>query len=202
MKGYYNMPEKTAETIEPDGWLHSGDLATVDEDGYYSIVGRIKDMIIRGGENIYPREIEEFLFTHECVQDVQVAGIPDEKYGELVGAFIIKEDGFDDVTEADIRDFCISSWMSSRSLQAEKSRSTSWAIWALSYWTNAVKGENYSSPKPFFFTLSYQYCSDFIKKNETFIYDMIHKCYCTTNYRNNLTTSLKLNLNPDSVRTL
>ena len=93
MKGYYNMPEKTAETIEPDGWLHSGDLATVDEDGYYSIVGRIKDMIIRGGENIYPREIEEFLFTHECVQDVQVAGIPDEKYGELVGAFIIKEDG-------------------------------------------------------------------------------------------------------------
>ena len=109
MKGYYNMPEKTAETIEPDGWLHSGDLATVDEEGYYSIVGRIKDMIIRGGENIYPREIEEFLFTHECVQDVQVAGIPDEKYGEIVGAFIIKEEGFDDVTEADIRDFCIGS---------------------------------------------------------------------------------------------
>ena len=106
-KGYYNMPEKTAETIEPDGWLHSGDLATVDEDGYYSIVGRIKDMIIRGGENIYPREIEEYLFTHECVQDVQVGGIPDEKYGELVGAFIIKEEGYEDVTEADIRDFCI-----------------------------------------------------------------------------------------------
>ena len=109
MKGYYNMPEKTAETIEPDGWLHSGDLATIDEDGYYSIVGRIKDMIIRGGENIYPREIEEFLFTHECVQDVQVAGIPDEKYGEIVGAFIIKEPGFEDITEADIRDFCIGS---------------------------------------------------------------------------------------------
>ena len=109
MKGYYNMPEKTAETIEPDGWLHSGDLATVDEDGYYSIVGRIKDMIIRGGENIYPREIEEFLFTHECVQDVQVAGIPKEKYGEIVGAFIIKEEGFDDIAEADIRDFCIGS---------------------------------------------------------------------------------------------
>ena len=107
MKGYYNMPEKTAETIEPDGWLHSGDLATVDEDGYYSIVGRIKDMIIRGGENIYPREIEEFLFTHEAVQDVQVAGIPDEKYGEIVGAFIIKENGFDDLEESDIRDFCI-----------------------------------------------------------------------------------------------
>ncbi|MCQ2971793.1 MAG: AMP-binding protein [archaeon] len=107
MKGYYKMPDKTAETIEPDGWLHSGDLATVDEDGYYSIVGRIKDMIIRGGENIYPREVEEFLFTHECVSDVQVAGIPDEKYGELVGAFIIKKEGFDDITEADIRDFSI-----------------------------------------------------------------------------------------------
>ena len=107
MKGYYNMPEKTAETITPDGWLHTGDLATVDEDGYYAIVGRIKDMIIRGGENIYPREIEEFLFTHECVRDVQVAGIPDEKYGEIVGAFIIKEEGYDDVTEADIRDFSI-----------------------------------------------------------------------------------------------
>ena len=109
MKGYYNMPEKTAEAIEPDGWLHSGDLAKIDEDGYYSIVGRIKDMIIRGGENIYPREIEEFLFTHDCVRDVQVAGIPDEKYGEIVGAFIIREDGFDDITEADIRDFCIGS---------------------------------------------------------------------------------------------
>ena len=93
------MPEKTAEAIEPDGWLHSGDLAKIDEDGYYSIVGRIKDMIIRGGENIYPREIEEFLFTHDCVRDVQVAGIPDEKYGEI----------FDDITEADIRDFCIGS---------------------------------------------------------------------------------------------
>ena len=101
------MFEKIVETIEEDGWLHTGDLATVDEDGYYSIVGRIKDMIIRGGENIYPREIEEFLFTNDCVQDVQVAGIPDEKYGEIVGAFIIKNEGFDDITEADIRDFCI-----------------------------------------------------------------------------------------------
>lgn len=107
MKGYYKMPEKTAETIDKYGWLHSGDLATVDEEGYYSIVGRIKDMIIRGGENIYPREIEEFLFSHESVQDVQVAGIPDKKYGEIVGAFIIKNDGFDDITESDIRDFCI-----------------------------------------------------------------------------------------------
>lgn len=106
MKGYYKMPEKTAEVIEPDGWLHSGDLATIDEDGYYSIVGRIKDMIIRGGENIYPREIEEFLFTIDDVRDVQVAGIPDEKYGEIVGAFIIKEEG-SDLTEEDVRDYSI-----------------------------------------------------------------------------------------------
>ena len=88
---------------------NDNNIATVDEDGYYSIVGRIKDMIIRGGENIYPREIEEFLYSHECVQDVHVAGIPDEKYGELVGAFIMKKEGFNDVTEADIRDFCIGS---------------------------------------------------------------------------------------------
>jgi fatty-acyl-CoA synthase len=93
MKGYYNMPEKTAETIEPDGWLHSGDLATVDEDGYYSIVGRIKDMIIRGGENIYPREIEEFYLTHEKVRDVQVVGVPDQRYGEEACAYIILKKG-------------------------------------------------------------------------------------------------------------
>lgn len=84
-----------------------GDLATIDEDGYYSIVGRIKDMIIRGGENIYPREIEEFIYTIDGVQDVQVAGIPDEKYGEIVGAFIIKEEG-SDLTEEDVRDYAIS----------------------------------------------------------------------------------------------
>ena len=107
MKGYYKMPEKTAETIEPDGWLHSGDLAVVDEDGYYSIVGRIKDMIIRGGENIDPREIEEFLFTIPGIKDVQVAGIPDEKYGELVGAFIIKESEDVDLTEESVREYSI-----------------------------------------------------------------------------------------------
>ena len=107
MKGYYKNPEKTKEVIEEDGWLHSGDLAIVDEDGFYSIVGRIKDMIIRGGENIYPREIEEFLFTLDGVQDAQVAGIPDEKYGEIVGAFIIKEEG-SDLTEEDVRDYAIS----------------------------------------------------------------------------------------------
>lgn len=106
MKGYYKMPEMTKETIEEDGWLHSGDLVTVDEDGYYTIVGRIKDMIIRGGENIYPREIEEFLYTIEGIRDVQVVGIPDEKYGEVVGAFIIREDGVD-LTEEDVRDYAL-----------------------------------------------------------------------------------------------
>ncbi|PLX86999.1 MAG: AMP-binding protein [Desulfuromonas sp.] len=104
MKGYYNMPEQTAIAIDTDGWLHSGDQAEVDADGYYKITGRIKDMIIRGGENIYPREIEEFLYTMEGVLDVQVVGIPDEKYGEVVGAFIIKKEGAD-ITEEDVIDF-------------------------------------------------------------------------------------------------
>jgi fatty-acyl-CoA synthase len=104
MKGYYKMPDKTREVIDEDGWLHSGDLASVDEEGYYSIVGRIKDMIIRGGENIYPREIEEFLYTMPGVLDVQVVGIPDEKYGEIVGACIILEDGAE-LTEEDVRDY-------------------------------------------------------------------------------------------------
>ena len=106
MKGYYKMPEKTREVIDKDGWLHSGDLATLDEDGYYSIVGRIKDMIIRGGENIYPREIEEFLYTMPGVLDVQVIGIHDEKYGEIVGACIIMEDGAE-LTEEDVRDYAM-----------------------------------------------------------------------------------------------
>jgi fatty-acyl-CoA synthase len=106
MKGYYNMPEMTQQAIDEEGWLHSGDLAEMDEDGYYSIVGRIKDMIIRGGENIYPREIEEFLYTMEGVKDVQVVGIPDEKYGELVGAFIIREENAD-IKEEDVRDYSI-----------------------------------------------------------------------------------------------
>lgn len=106
MKGYYKMPELTDEVIEEDGWLHSGDLATLDEDGYYTIVGRIKDMIIRGGENIYPREIEEFLYTMPGIKDVQVVGIPDEKYGEIVGAFIIQDENMD-LTEEDVRDFAV-----------------------------------------------------------------------------------------------
>lgn len=107
MKGYYKMPEKTREVIDEDGWLHSGDLASVDEEGYYTIVGRIKDMIIRGGENIYPREIEEFLYTMPGIKDVQVVGIPDEKYGEIVGAFIIKDEDAD-IKEEDVLDYSIS----------------------------------------------------------------------------------------------
>lgn len=105
MKGYYNNPEATAEAIDKDGWLHSGDLGIKDEQGYYRITGRIKDMIIRGGENIYPREIEEFLYHLEGVQDIQVAGIPSEKYGEEVGAFIILKEGAT-VSEEEVKDFC------------------------------------------------------------------------------------------------
>ncbi len=105
MKGYYNMPEATAEAIDADGWLHSGDLGVMDEAGYLAITGRHKDMIIRGGENIYPREIEEFLYRLEGVADVQVAGVPSTKYGEEVGAFIVLKEGYD-YTPEDIRDFC------------------------------------------------------------------------------------------------
>ena len=93
MKGYYKMPNATAETIDEDGWLHSGDLAKRDKDGNYYITGRLKDMIIRGGENIYPKELEEFIYTHASVKDVQVIGVPDEKYGEEAMACIILKDG-------------------------------------------------------------------------------------------------------------
>ncbi len=105
MKGYYKKPEETAKVIDNDGWLHSGDLGIKDEDGYFKVTGRIKDMIIRGGENIYPREIEEYLYGMEEIQDVQVAGIPDDKYGEVVGAFIILKEGRS-LTEEDVIDFC------------------------------------------------------------------------------------------------
>jgi fatty-acyl-CoA synthase len=105
MKGYYNMPEATAACIDKDGWLHSGDLAIKDEEGYYRITGRIKDMIIRGGENIYPREIEEFLHTMPQIKDIQVAGVPDEKYGEQVGAFIILHES-GSLGGGDVKDFC------------------------------------------------------------------------------------------------
>ena len=103
MKGYYNMPEATAEAIDKDGWLHTGDLASVDEEGYYRITGRIKDMIIRGGENIYPKEIEEFLYTNPKIQDVQVVGAPSEVYGEEVAAFVVlKKDA--KMTEKEVKE--------------------------------------------------------------------------------------------------
>ncbi|MBR2619072.1 MAG: AMP-binding protein [Paludibacteraceae bacterium] len=105
MKGYYNNPAATAEVIDKNGFLHSGDLGVKDENGYYRITGRIKDMIIRGGENIYPREIEEFLYHLEGVSDVQVAAVPSKKYGEEVGAFIILKEGANLEAE-DVRDFC------------------------------------------------------------------------------------------------
>jgi len=93
MKGYYKMPEATAEAIDQQGWLHTGDLATCDKNGYYKISGRIKDMIIRGGENIYPKEIEEFLYTHPLIMDVQVIGVPSREYGEEIMAYIILKEG-------------------------------------------------------------------------------------------------------------
>lgn len=105
MKGYYNMPEATAEAIDEEGWLHTGDLAVMDENGYFRITGRLKDMIIRGGENIYPREIEELLYTHPKIQDVQITGVPDEKYGEQVAAFIRVQEG-ETLTPEEVRSFC------------------------------------------------------------------------------------------------
>ena len=105
MKGYWGDPERTRQTIDAEGWLHSGDLGVMDEKGYVSVVGRLKDMIIRGGENIYPREIEEFLFTHPDIQDAQVIGVPDEKYGEQVCAWIRLRDGAT-VSPEEIRAFC------------------------------------------------------------------------------------------------
>ena len=107
MKGYYKMPEATAEAIDEDGYLHSGDLGMVDEDGYYRVTGRIKDMIIRGGENVYPLEVENFLLTMPGVLDAQVVGIPDARLGEIVGAFIRTRPGHEDMTEEDVRAFAI-----------------------------------------------------------------------------------------------
>ena len=105
MLGYWNDPERTGESIDGSGWMHSGDLARMDSAGYMNIVGRIKDMIIRGGENIYPREIEEYLYGHPAIEDVQVIGVPDERYGEQVMAWIKLRQGAG-VTAEDIRDFC------------------------------------------------------------------------------------------------
>lgn len=105
MKGYYKNPEGTAAAIDKDGWLHTGDLAVMDEEGYCKITGRIKDMIIRGGENIYPREIEEFLYTHPHIKDVQVVGVPSRKYGEEVAAYVQLKNGAK-VTAEDLKAFC------------------------------------------------------------------------------------------------
>ncbi|MBN2348076.1 MAG: AMP-binding protein [Bacteroidales bacterium] len=105
MEGYYNMPDATREVIDGDGWLHSGDLGIKTKDGYFKVTSRIKDMIIRGGENIYPREIEEYLYGLESIRDVQVVGVPSQKYGEEVGAFIILKEGAQ-LSEEDITDFC------------------------------------------------------------------------------------------------
>jgi len=108
MKGYYKMPDATAITVDSDGWLHSGDLAARDENGNYRITGRIKDMIIRGGENIYPKEIEEFIYTHHAVKDVQVVGVPDKRYGEeALACIILKED--EHVTEQEMHDYIAAS---------------------------------------------------------------------------------------------
>ena len=105
MLGYWNDEVRTVEAIDSDGWMHTGDLAVMDDEGYVNIVGRIKDMIIRGGENVYPREVEEFLYTHPDVAEVQVVGVPDARYGEELMAWIQLREGAD-TTAADIRDFC------------------------------------------------------------------------------------------------
>ena len=105
MQGYWNDPEKTAQAIDADGWMHTGDLAVMADDGYCNIVGRIKDMVIRGGENIYPREIEEFLYTHPDIEDVQAIGVPDVKYGEELMVWVKARPGAT-LGEDDVREFC------------------------------------------------------------------------------------------------
>ena len=105
MPGYWDDPARTAEAIDGAGWMHTGDLATLDAEGYCNIVGRIKDMVIRGGENIYPREIEEFLHGHPAIQDVQVIGVPDRKYGEEICAWVMARPGAA-LTAEDVRAFC------------------------------------------------------------------------------------------------
>ena len=106
MLGYWDNDEATRVAIDAARWMHTGDLATMDDEGYLNIVGRIKDMIIRGGENVYPREVEEFLYSHPAVQDVQVIGVPDEKYGEEIMAWVKLREGQAAVTEDEIRDYC------------------------------------------------------------------------------------------------
>jgi fatty-acyl-CoA synthase len=105
MTGYYNMPEKTAEAIDNDGWLHTGDLATMNERGYINIVGRLKEMVIRGGENIFPREIEELLIRYPKVADAQVLGVPDSFFGEELLAVVLPKEG-EQLTEEELREYC------------------------------------------------------------------------------------------------
>jgi len=106
MLGYWDEPEKTAEVLDAAGWMHTGDLAEMDEAGYVNIVGRIKDMVIRGGENVYPREVEEFLYTHPDIVDAQVIGVPDEKYGEELAAWVRLRPGAPELTAQALREFC------------------------------------------------------------------------------------------------
>jgi fatty-acyl-CoA synthase len=105
MLGYWGDEARTKEAIDAGGWMHTGDLAVIDDEGYCNIVGRIKDMVIRGGENIYPREIEEFLYAHPKVLDVQVVGIPDEKFGEELCAWLILREG-ERLSEDEVREYC------------------------------------------------------------------------------------------------
>jgi len=105
MLGYWGDEERTAETIDSDGWLHSGDIGIMDDEGYTQVTGRIKDMIIRGGENIYPREVEEFLYSHPMIQEVQVFGIPDPRLGEQVCAWVKIREGAE-LSSEELRDFC------------------------------------------------------------------------------------------------
>ena len=107
MKGYYKMPKATEAAIDKDGWLHSGDIACRRPDGYFLITGRLKDMIIRGGENIYPKEIEDFIYTHPKVLDVQVIGVPDKQYGEEIMACVILKEG-EMMTEEEMKEYVAS----------------------------------------------------------------------------------------------
>ncbi len=106
MLGYWDQPNRTAEAVDAEGWMHTGDLAVMDEEGYLNITGRLKDMVIRGGENIYPREVEEFLHTHPDILDVQVVGVPDVKYGEELMAWIRPRPGAPELTAEALREYC------------------------------------------------------------------------------------------------
>jgi fatty-acyl-CoA synthase len=106
MLGYWEQDDRTAEAIDKARWMHTGDLAVMDDDGYLNITGRIKDMVIRGGENVYPREIEEFLYTHQDILDAQVIGVPDERYGEELMVWVRMKDGATPLTAEAVRDFC------------------------------------------------------------------------------------------------